>query len=121
MDCFVVPPGLLARTCLEIGIGNLLFDKKIIMDSNDVTPNPDNDHVERVNGAFGSLEQKLGDRFSEEAERVHKIREAALKRDRAGVEKHLADTKHESNWLYEELAKHPGISAIMRELSIMGF
>ena len=81
----------------------------------------DNDHAERVNGAFGSLEKKLGDRFSKEADRVQKIREAALKRDRASVEKHLADTKHESNWLYEELAKHPGISAILRELSIMGF
>jgi hypothetical protein len=81
----------------------------------------DSDHAERVKGAFGALEEKLGERLSEDAHRVQGIREAALKRDRDGVEKHLAATKHESNWLYEELIKHPGISAIMRELSIMGF
>jgi hypothetical protein len=81
----------------------------------------DSEHAERVSGAFASLEEKLTDRSAEEKQRVAVIREAALKRDRDEVEKHLAATKHESNWLYEELIKHPGISTILRELSIMGF
>ncbi|MFI5201686.1 MAG: hypothetical protein ACHQNE_04825 [Candidatus Kapaibacterium sp.] len=81
----------------------------------------DNEHAERVSGAFGSLEKKLGPRFSEEEERVLDIREAALRRDKADLERHLSAAKKESSWLYEELMKHPEISAIMRELSIMGF
>jgi hypothetical protein len=81
----------------------------------------DPDHAERVSGAFSSLEQKLGPRFTEEEQRVHGIREAAMRRDRREVEQHLAATKRESSWLYDELMKHPEISAIMRELSIMGF
>ena len=91
------------------------------MNSNEVTPNSEQEHSERVSGAFHSLEQKLGTRSVEEAQRLQDIREATLKRDRASVEKHLTATKLESNWLYEELMKHPMISSIMRELSIMGF
>ena len=79
------------------------------------------EHAERVSGAFGSLEEKLGERFTKEEQRVLEIREAALHRDKAELERHLAATKTESSWLYEELMKHPEISAIMRELSIMGF
>ena len=81
----------------------------------------DEEHAKRVSGAFGSLEKKLGPRFSEEEERVLGIREAALRRDKAELERHLSAAKTESSWLYEELMKHPEISAIMRELSIMGF
>lgn len=81
----------------------------------------DDEHAERVTGAFGSLEKKLGERFTEQEQRVLGIREAALRRDKAELERHLASTKTESSWLYEELMKHPEISAIMRELSIMGF
>ncbi|HEY3874995.1 MAG TPA: hypothetical protein VGM92_05935 [Candidatus Kapabacteria bacterium] len=81
----------------------------------------DREHASRVAGAFGSLEQRLGARFTKEEERVIGIRDAALKRDKAEVEKHLAKTKTESSWLYDELMKHPEISAIMRELAIMGF
>ena len=81
----------------------------------------DDEHAKRVSGAFGSLEKKLGERFTREEQRVLGIREATLHRDRAELEKHLAATKQESSWLYEELMKHPEISAIMRELSIMGF
>ncbi len=78
-------------------------------------------HAERVTGAFGSLEQSLGTRLSEAEERLRPIREAALRRDRSKVEEHLAATKHESNWLYEELIKHPQIARILEELNIMGF
>ncbi|HZK76887.1 MAG TPA: hypothetical protein VFD13_08275 [Candidatus Kapabacteria bacterium] len=81
----------------------------------------DDEHAERVSGAFGSLEKKLGERFTKAEQRVLGIREATLRRDKAELERHLAATKTESSWLYEELMKHPEISAIMRELSIMGF
>jgi hypothetical protein len=81
----------------------------------------DDEHAERVSGAFGSLEKKLGERFTKEEHRVLGIREATLRRDRVELEKHLSAAKTESSWLYEELMKHPEISAIMRELSIMGF
>ena len=100
-------------------------DKEVFMDpeqnQNSEQPNADRDHAGRVSGAFESLEQTLGPRFTEEEQRVRGIRQAALKRDRAEVEKHLATAKRESSWLYDELMKHPGVSAIMRELSIMGF
>jgi predicted nucleic acid-binding Zn-ribbon protein len=79
------------------------------------------EHADRVSGAFGSLEKKLGERFTKEEQRVLGIREAMLRRDKAQLERHLTDAKTESSWLYEELMKHPEISAIMRELSIMGF
>ncbi len=94
------------------------------MGDKEVFSNPEEDqsgHAERVTGAFGSLEQKLGPRFTEEEQRVRGLREAALRRDRREVERHLASAKKESSWLYDELMKHPEVSAIMRELSIMGF
>jgi len=93
------------------------------MSDQEVFSNPDEnrEHAKRVSGAFGSLEKKLGERFTEGEQRVLGIREAALRRDRAEVEKHLEAAKNETGWLYEELMKHPEISAIMRELSIMGF
>lgn len=76
---------------------------------------------DRVIGAFGSLTKTIGERASErEQERVSKLREAVISGDRDRVHEHLTTTKAESSWLYEELMKHPEISAIMRELSIMG-
>lgn len=100
-------------------------DKEVFMDP-ERNPNPrdtdrDREHAARVTGAFGSFEKKLGERFTKEEERVIGIRDATLKRDRTKVEEHLQNAKKESSWLYEELMKHPEISAIMRELAIMGF
>jgi hypothetical protein len=112
---------LLAMTCSKRLDEKILNNKRKIMDSNEATSNPDQEHHERVSGAFSALEQDLGVRAAEEAKRLQDLREATLKRDRASVEKHLSLAKRESNWLYEELMKHPMISSIMRELSIMGF
>ncbi|HWF43482.1 MAG TPA: hypothetical protein VG537_02465 [Candidatus Kapabacteria bacterium] len=85
------------------------------------------DRQARIHAAFGSLNRTLGqraregERLSEQDEkRVLGIREAALSGDRARATEHLTKVKQESSWLYEELMKHPEISAIMRELSIMG-
>ena len=100
-------------------------DKEVFMDPernpNSRDTDRDREYANRIAGAFGSFEKKLGERFTKEEERVIGIREAALKGDKAELEKHLAKTKSETSWLYEELMKHPEISSIMRELAIMGF
>ena len=75
----------------------------------------------RIHAAFGSLHRTLGERVNEQDEqRVLGIREAAISGDRARAKEHLTKVKQESSWLYDELMKHPEISAIMQELSIMG-
>ena len=80
-----------------------------------------NDRQARVRQAFGSLRQSLGERASERDEqRVLGIRDAVESGNRTKAEEHLSKVKEESSWLYEELMKHPEISAIMQELSIMG-
>jgi hypothetical protein len=80
------------------------------------------DHAVRVHQAFDTFHKSVGDRVSKEDEmRVLGIREAAAERDKARVEEHIEKTKEKSNWIVEELAKHPEISSIFRELSIMGF
>jgi len=77
---------------------------------------------ERILGAFGSLHETIGERATSlDVERVTRLREALLTGDRTQVQEHLATTKTESGWLYDELMKHPGVTAILRELSIMGF
>jgi hypothetical protein len=84
-------------------------------------PKQPDDRQARVREAFGSLHQTLGTRVSDQDEqRVLGIREAVESGDRARAEEHLSKVREESSWLYEELMKHPEISAIMRELSIMG-
>jgi len=76
----------------------------------------------KIQSAFGSLRRRPDEPFSQqEEERLLGIREAVTTGDRAKVEEHLASAKQESSWLYEELMKHPEVSAIFRELSIMGF
>lgn len=86
---------------------------------NDESFDPKN---KRVRSAFESWHRSLGDRVSkEDEERMLGIRQAVESGDREAAQKHLARTREESGWLYEELMKHPEVSAIMRELSIMGF
>ncbi len=77
---------------------------------------------ERILGAFGALHETLGRRVSHaDVERVSDLREALLSGDRARAAEHLETAKSESSWLYDELMKHPQITAILQELSIMGF
>ena len=83
--------------------------------------NDPNERSHYVRSAFESWHKSLGDRVSkEDEERMLGIREAIESGDREAAEKHLTRTREESSWLYEELMKHPEISSIMRELSIMG-
>jgi hypothetical protein len=86
--------------------------------SNEGNPK-DRSHVVKAFEQWGeTLHGKLSD---EDAARVQKISEAAHQGDSELVQKHLEDTKEHSNWLYTELMKHPAITEIMQELSIMGF
>ena len=82
-------------------------------------PQPDSgEHIRRT---FQKWQDTVGDKISkEDEERVLGIREAVEKGDKERAVVHLTKAKEESSWLYEELMKHPEISAIMRELSIMG-
>jgi hypothetical protein len=89
--------------------------------ANDRLDNPD-DRRRHVRSAFDSWHKSLGDRVSkEDEERMLGIRQAVEAGDREAAEKHLTRTREESSWLYEELMKHPELSAIVRELSILGF
>ena len=85
-------------------------------------PSEQSERSDQVRSAFESWHRSLGDRVSkEDEERMLGIRRAVESGDREAAEQHLAKTREESGWLYEELMKHPEVSAIMRELSIMGF
>jgi hypothetical protein len=79
----------------------------------------DRSHVAKAFEQWGkTLQGKLSD---EDSERVQKLSDAANNGDSELVKQHLEDTKEHSNWLYTELMKHPAITEIMQELSIMGF
>lgn len=87
----------------------------------DENPQESNDRSRDVSSAFESWQKTHGDRVSkEDEERMLGIRQAVEAGDREAAEKHLTRAREESSWLYEELMKHPEISAIMRELSIFG-
>lgn len=79
------------------------------------------DH-ERITKTFeswrGSIERPIS---QDEEAKMLGIRDAVGRGDVEAAKKELESARTESNWLYEELMKHPEISAIFRELSIMGF
>ena len=85
-------------------------------------PRAMSEREQQIREAFGSIRKAPGEALSKHEEaRLHGIREAVISGNRDLAHEHLANTKKESSWLYEELMKHPMISSIMRELSIMGF
>jgi hypothetical protein len=103
-------------------MADLNQDPSLHSQSSQDANNPPRDRSHQVRSAFDSWHKSLGDRVSkEDEERMLGIREAVESGDRVAAEKHLARAREESGWLYEELMKHPEVSAIMRELSIMGF
>lgn len=80
-----------------------------------------NERAARAKDAFDVWHKANSDKVSkEDEERMLGIRDAVATGDRERAQKHLSDAKEHSGWLYEELMKHPEVSAIMRELSIMG-
>ena len=53
-------------------------------------------------------------------ERLNEIQDAVMVKDFERARQQLEATKANSSWLYEELMKHPTISAYIRELAIFG-
>jgi hypothetical protein len=83
---------------------------------------PSDDHSARVQEAFDSLHQKLGDRLDGDArESVEKLREAAASKDADKVREHMGEVQQRHGWLYRELAEHPGIATLLDELALWGF
>ena len=80
------------------------------------------DHSQRVHSAFDDLHDTLGERSTPEARAsVEKLRAAALARDGDGLRESLEDVKRRNSWLYQELARHPKVAALVNELALMGF
>ena len=83
---------------------------------------PSDDHSARVQEAFDSFHQKLGDRLDSDArESVEKLREAAARKDADKVREHMGEVQERHGWLYRELAEHPGIATMLDELALWGF
>ena len=79
-------------------------------------------HEERVQDAFDSLHESLGPRVGpEERESLEAVREAALRRDAGSVREGLATVRERHGWLWEEMAKHPQVAALIDELALWGF
>ncbi len=77
---------------------------------------------ERVRAAFESWQRLHGGELSEEDEfHMLGIQEAIEDQDADRAHAHIRHLQKQSSWLYEELMKHPELSAVIRELSILGF
>lgn len=77
---------------------------------------------DRVHQSFEQWRSSVKDRIKpEEEEHVQGIRDAVVVKDKEKIQGHLETTRSGSSWINEELMKHPEISAIMRELAILGF
>jgi hypothetical protein len=84
------------------------------------SPN-DDEHYERVRSSFSEWRGSVRDRLQpHDEEHIDSLQEAVLIRDSERARHHLEMTKANSGWLYEELMKHPNISAFIRELAIFG-
>jgi hypothetical protein len=83
---------------------------------------PSDDHSARVQEAFDSFHQKLGDRLDSGArESVERLREAAARKDADSVREHMGEVREQHGWLYRELAEHPAIATLLDELALWGF
>jgi hypothetical protein len=81
----------------------------------------DDEHYERVRSSFSEWRGSVRDRLQpHEEEHLDNLQEAVLIRDTERARHHLEMTKANSGWLYEELMRHPNISAFIRELAIFG-
>ena len=83
---------------------------------------PSDDHSARVQEAFDSFHQKVGDRLDNGArESVERLREAAANRDAEKMREHMGEVQEQHGWLYRELAEHPAIATLLDELALWGF
>ncbi len=88
-------------------------------------PRPETDTAARngrVAEALGDLHQALGDTLSPPAsESLQKLRDAVAAGDREKAREHLQDVREKHGWLYNQLANHPEVAALINELAIWGF
>ena len=85
-------------------------------------PPTEDPHASRVTGAFESLRDRVGSRLDPEAHAsVERLRDAAASRDTEAMRENLGQLQKKHGWLYEELAAHPEISALINELALWGF
>ena len=83
---------------------------------------PSDEHSARVQEAFDSFHQKVGDRLDGGAlESVQRLREAAASRDAEKMREHMGEVREQHGWLYRELAEHPAIATLLDELALWGF
>ena len=83
---------------------------------------PSDDHSARVQEAFDSFHQKLGDRLDSGArESVERLREAAASKDADKLREQMGEVRERHGWLYRELAEHPAIATLLDELALWGF
>jgi hypothetical protein len=83
---------------------------------------PPADHSARVQEAFDSFHEKLGDRLDGGArESVERLREAAASRDAEKMRERMGEVQEQHGWLYRELAEHPAIANLLDELALWGF
>jgi hypothetical protein len=91
------------------------------MTDNGKTPSTD-EHSARVQEAFDSFHQKIGDRLDSGArESVERLREAAARKDADRVREQMGEVREQHGWLYRELAEHPAIATLLDELALWGF
>jgi len=85
-------------------------------------PPPSDKHSARVQEAFDSFHQKLGERLDSGArESVERLREAAARKDADSMREHMGEVREQHGWLYRELAEHPAIATLLDELALWGF
>ena len=86
-------------------------------------PPPGDDHekrVEKVEKAFDSFHETLGEKADVAREALARLKDAATSGDAASVRNELHAVKEEHGWLFEEMAKHPDLAALVNELARLG-
>lgn len=79
------------------------------------------EYHDRVNSAFDDLDAKLGDRATPEARASFaNLRAATLEKNAARLREHLDEVKQKHGWLWEELAAHPRVAALVNEFALIG-
>lgn len=77
---------------------------------------------EKVREAFEAVQRDLQGRLGvEEQAAVERLRDAAAGGDAVRAREAMASVKEQHGWLYEELAKHPSLAAVIDELALWGF
>jgi len=88
----------------------------------DETGKTEEDHGARVASAFDALHEKVGGRLDESSQRsFDALRSAAEARDAEKLREGLSAVQERHGWLYRELAEHPDVATLLKELALWGF